>query len=1028
MEATKKSERSLKIIRIIIVVNSITILFGIVALIGWISGVDELASVESRYIPMSRDTALFFILLSSISILILRKKTKTMSKLFRVIALFIAIYGTFKFAEYFIHFDLTFEDVWLPVSDETGLWPVKRMSPYTGLLYLFSGVAIFLSIKKNTTTAKGNVSTILGVLVLLFSFVAFTGYLFDSPLLYGSETIPIAANTAAAFMFLSFSIILSTQNSYVADYVSKNEIFKTLIFAFIPVTTILIFVITLLTKVMLQDNRTNIGLVTSLVFLVALFVVILIIIPVSRRITQKIDRANENLLESFDRLDRSQKISVVGSWELDLETNLMWGSQEAFNIYELSRESEFIDSSIIRSMASNVDNEILDKTLVNLIKNGETYDVKFTIKIGTKKKCIHSKASITKDSLGKPIKVLGVIRDITEEVNNQKEINALAYELKQSHALLRSSINSQKNTIMISLDTNYKYLYFNEPHKFGMKEIYGVEIDTGVCIFNYMSSQDDINRAKEKYDRTLLGESHKSLEQYGDLVVNYYESSYSPIINDVDEIVGISIFTENVTDRIEISKRIEASERKLQIAEALLRGSIDSQLYIPIFSLDTNYKYLLFNEAHSIGMKELYGVSIEIGKCIFDYISPKEDIPKVKENYKIALSGTRHKKTEQYGELVKHFYEANYSPIIDKSDEIIGVSVFTEDITDRINREKEIEFLSFHDSLTGLYNRRFFEDQLKRLNNPRNLPLSIIMGDVNGLKLINDAFGHQAGDELLKMIGDIISKSIRGNDIAARWGGDEFAILLPNSGTDAAEVLINRIQKKIKKASFEYGKISISFGLETKNHKDEKINEIFASAEEFMYQNKLIEIDSIRGQTINTIMTALFEKSNEVKEHSERVSELSASIAEKMGLSKVNANDIKTMGLIHDIGKIVIDLQILDKPNKLTDEERKIIEQHPLSGSRMLNSSHEYSRLSAGVLHHHERIDGKGYPNGITGEQIPIESKIIAVADAFDAMTAERPYRLNPLSMEEAIAELKKHSGTQFDKDIVDVFVNMVLK
>lgn len=189
-----------------------------------------------------------------------------------------------------------------------------------------------------------------------------------------------------------------------------------------------------------------------------------------------------------------------------------------------------------------------------------------------------------------------------------------------------------------------------------------------------------------------------------------------------------------------------------------------------------------------------------------------------------------------------------------------------------------------------------------------------------------------------------------------------------------------------------------------------------------MYQNKLAEIDSIRGETINTIMNTLFEKSAEVKEHSTRVSELAVSIAESMELSQSKVNDIRTIGMIHDIGKIAIDLHILDKPDKLTDDERKIVQQHPLSGSRMLSSSHEYSRLAVGVLHHHERIDGKGYPNGISGDQIPIESKIIAVADAFDAMTAQRPYRLTPLSVEEAVAELQKYSGTQFDSEIVKVF------
>jgi diguanylate cyclase (GGDEF)-like protein len=371
--------------------------------------------------------------------------------------------------------------------------------------------------------------------------------------------------------------------------------------------------------------------------------------------------------------------------------------------------------------------------------------------------------------------------------------------------------------------------------------------------------------------------------------------------------------------------------------------------------------------------------------------------------------------------------EFSSSPQLENG-KIIGAVVTFKDLTERLAKEKEINYLSYHDQLTELYNRRFFEEQLKRLDNPRNFPLSIIMGDVNGLKLINDAFGHQIGDTLLKMIGDSISKSIRGNDIAARWGGDEFIILLPNSGSDAAEVVINRIQKKIEEASFEYGTLSISFGADTKQEKHENINEIFNSAEKIMYQNKFVENNSIHGQIINTVMTTLFEKSIEVKEHSMRVSDLAVSIAEGMGLSKTNINDIKTMGMIHDIGKIVIDLNILDKPGKLTAEERKIIQQHPLSGSRMLNTSPEYARLAVGVLHHHEHIDGKGYPNGISGDQIPLESKIIAVADSFDAMTAERPYRLNPLSVEEAIAELQKYSGTQFDKNIVDIFVNKVLR
>jgi len=350
------------------------------------------------------------------------------------------------------------------------------------------------------------------------------------------------------------------------------------------------------------------------------------------------------------------------------------------------------------------------------------------------------------------------------------------------------------------------------------------------------------------------------------------------------------------------------------------------------------------------------------------------------------------------------------------------------DVTNRIEREKKINYLSYHDQLTGLYNRRFFEEEKKRLDNPRNLPLSIIIGDINGLKLTNDAFGHLAGDKLIKVIGNIISETTRKNDIAARWGGDEFIILLPNSKIKDANLLINRIQKKIKETSFEYGNLSISFGADTKKEEDEDIDEIFIEAEKFMYQNKLIENKNVRGETIKTIITTLFKKSIDIKDHSMRVSDIAVSIANKMGLSQTSIDDIKTMGIVHDIGQIIIDLSILDKPNKLTDEERKIIEQHPLSGSKMLNSSPEYARLSVGILHHHERIDGKGYPSKIAGDQIPIESKIIAVADAFDAMTSKKPYRLTPLSLEEAITELKENSGSQFDKKIVDIFITEVLK
>ena len=599
----------------------------------------------------------------------------------------------------------------------------------------------------------------------------------------------------------------------------------------------------------------------------------------------------------------------------------------------------------------------------------------------------------------------------------------LEKELQKTQLLLRASLESPADIIIVSLDTEYKYMFFNQTHSISMKVAYGADVKEGVCIFDYMTSEGDTKRVKENYDRALSGETFIKVEQYGDLDIISYEIVYSPIKNDLQEIIGVSAFARDVSKR---EKAIAELRYEKELAQQYLNlaGTI-------ILVLDTKGDITLINKkgCNIIGLKE----KDIIGKNWFDNFIPKEIVEDVKEVFNNVFSATieladHHENIIITSEHEERIIAWDNNILYNSTGEITGVISSGEDVTEIRQKEDELINISYHDRLTGLYNRRFFEEQIKRLDNPRNLPLSIVMGDVNGLKLTNDAFGHKAGDELLKMIGDTILSSIRGNDVATRWGGDEFVILLPKSDAAAAKSLVKRIHTKIKKASFEYGFVSISFGLDTKKGKQEDINEIFASAEESMYQNKLEDFESIPGKAINVIMDILFEKSSVEKEHSTRVSELSVSIAEKMEFSETKIKDIKLMGMIHDIGKIVIDLDILEKPGDLSDEDIIIIEQHSLSGSRMLNSSHEYARLAAGVLHHHERIDGKGYPNGIKGDQIPIESKIIAVTDSFDAMTEERPYRETPLSLEEAIAELQKHSGTQFDKTVVDVFVNKVLK
>jgi diguanylate cyclase (GGDEF)-like protein/PAS domain S-box-containing protein len=366
---------------------------------------------------------------------------------------------------------------------------------------------------------------------------------------------------------------------------------------------------------------------------------------------------------------------------------------------------------------------------------------------------------------------------------------------------------------------------------------------------------------------------------------------------------------------------------------------------------------------------------------------------------------------------IKYRYDA------DGEIEIVGVS---RNIEERKRLEKEILDLSYKDQLTGLYNRRFYEEQLKRLNITKNMPLTIAIGDVNGLKLINDSFGHTMGDELLKKVAEIIKDGCRADDIIARLAGDEFVILLPKTDEVEAEQIIKRINDLSLKEKIGAIDISISFGYETKSTVEEKIDEIFKRAEDHMYKKKLFESPSTRGKTIDTIIRTLHEKNKREEQHSHRVSALCKRMGEILNLSEYEIQELKTIGLLHDIGKIAIDENILNKPGKLTENEWEEIKRHPEIGYRILNTVNDMSDMAKCILYHHERWDGKGYPKGLNGDEIPFFARIISIADAYDAMTSERSYR-SALPEEVAIAELQKNAGIQFDTELVSVFIGKVL-
>lgn len=364
------------------------------------------------------------------------------------------------------------------------------------------------------------------------------------------------------------------------------------------------------------------------------------------------------------------------------------------------------------------------------------------------------------------------------------------------------------------------------------------------------------------------------------------------------------------------------------------------------------------------------------------------------------------------------------APIKDSRGKIWGAVVVFRDVTREKEQREKIVYLSYHDVLTGLYNRRFMEEKIKRLEGEK-IPVSVVMGDVNGLKLTNDVFGHEAGDELLRRAAEVFREVCSSEDIIGRWGGDEFLLLIPNSTLNKGEEIIGRIKDKCRETLIGEIRLSISLGSAFRSNGKQSLRYRIKEAEERMYRQKLIEGRSYRHGIIESLLSTLFVKSMETREHTERLKDLCLLVAEKMGLSSREKDELVLLALLHDIGKVGIEKDILLKPGSLTEEEWKEMKRHPEIGYRIALNTPELAFIAEYILYHHERYDGKGYPQGLKGKEIPLLCRILAVADAYDAMTQNRVYR-RAMSKEEAIAEIKKNRGKQFDPEVADIFLQII--
>ena len=605
-----------------------------------------------------------------------------------------------------------------------------------------------------------------------------------------------------------------------------------------------------------------------------------------------------------------------------------------------------------------------------------------------------------------------VINDISSRINSEidlkeseEKFRLLITQMTQGLVVFETMLDSMGNVIdYCIIDSNEAYEKFS-----GMKR----EAIIGKRLMELMPNIEDTWLQKYKYV-AITGDSVTFDKYSRDLDMFFEVTAYSPNPKQV-----AVIFTD-ITER----KRVEV-QLKMNMND-LLESQRIAHLGTWRMNLQTD------EVVWSKELFEMYG------------LDPTKAPPPFKEHYKLFTKESWKKLSEAF-EQTKTLgipYELELESVHsdgtnrwiwargeaqkDASDKIVSLWGAAQDITARKISEETLLYLSTHDHLTGLYNRRYYERMIIDLDTKENLPISIIMFDVNGLKLVNDSFGHDLGDELLKKAAETIKKACRENDIIARIGGDEFVLLLPKTSAADTLKIANHIKELTSKEIVANIELSISYGYETKVMESESISEIVVNAENHMYKHKLIERTSIRSKTIELIMSTLFEKSKHEAQHSNRVSRICQSIAVKMDLDQNTINQMRVVGLIHDIGKIGIDENILNKSGSLTSIERVEIERHPEIGWRLLSSTNEFSELAQFVIHHHEKWDGSGYPNGHIGESIPLEARILAVAEAYEAMTSNSPFD-KKLSIKEAVEELKRCSGTHFDPKIVEVFIEHVL-
>lgn len=620
-----------------------------------------------------------------------------------------------------------------------------------------------------------------------------------------------------------------------------------------------------------------------------------------------------------------------------------------------------------------------------------------------------------------------VAMSAANDVTARKEMETT---LKQSEMLLRES-KERFETLFNNAPLGYQSLdtdgYIREVNQTWLDLLgYRIEEVAGKWFGDFLTEKckdlfkarfelfKDLGKIKTKFEMIHKNQEVKSIEFEGMIGFDSkgkFKQTYC-ILNDVTERDRFE------QERNQINEQIAESEKKYRLLTTQMPlGLALHEVICDDSGKPIDFRFIDVNDSWEtvMGVKK----EVVLGNRVME-LFPNTEEYWIDLYGKVAITGKPIRFENYASELDKYLLSNVYSP------DPGYFAVIVEDITQRTKAEKELKYLSTHDVLTGLTNRDYFSEQLIQLDKAENRPISVISFDINGLVIINEAFGYNQGNEFIRFVSGSLQESFSEDDVISRISGDEFAVIMINTSSDQAREQALKLAQTIKSYNYKEVGISVAFGIATKTD-SEDISKLLLLSENDMLSSKLFDSQSHRNQSIQAIIKAYNEKNPREEAHTQRVSDISERFGIILGMSNDNINKLKAISHLHDIGKIAIDEGILNKPGKLTVEEWEIIKKHPEIGARIISSSNEYALIAEDILAHHERFDGKGYPKGISGKDIPLRARIISIVDSYDAMTSDRPYR-KAMTHKEAVNEIIKCAGTQFDPELVDIFINEVVK